>query len=449
MKKIWIINHYATTMYNNQGGRHFWFAKYLKLNGYQPIIICANAYHNSKEFIDTKNEKFTIKTCNTDNISLDFIFVKTTIAVKNDIRRLINIFVFYKNLFPVLEKLLNIYDKPDIILASSVHPLTLVAGIKIANKLNIPCICEIRDLWPEAIFYASNPFKSFARCFTFFLTKSEYWIYKKADALIFTKEGDIDYIKEKKWDLENGGEVDLKKVFYINNGVDLDDFNQSILKKTSNEKFTCVYTGSIRPINNVELLVDTADYLKEYNDIEILVYGDGFLLDTLIKKLITLGLTNIKFMGNVNKQDIPTILSNSSLNIDLYPKSNWNWKRGSSSNKLFEYLAAGKPIVSSCKMKYSIIDKYKCGIELEKPTPRMMGEAILKIKNMHKDDYDEYGINAKIAATHYDFKLLTKKLITIVAAISDRHRTDGVPPSTVAAISDRHNISQCTPPVGN
>ena len=43
-------------------------------------------------------------------------------------------------------------DKPDIIIASSVHPLTMVAGIKIARKLKIPCICEIRDLWPEAIF---------------------------------------------------------------------------------------------------------------------------------------------------------------------------------------------------------------------------------------------------------------------------------------------------------
>ena len=41
--------------------------------------------------------------------------------------------------------------KPDIILASSVHPFTLVAGIKIAKKFGVPCICEVRDLWPESI----------------------------------------------------------------------------------------------------------------------------------------------------------------------------------------------------------------------------------------------------------------------------------------------------------
>ncbi|MDO7204761.1 hypothetical protein Q5M85_12030 [Paraclostridium bifermentans] len=28
----------------------------------------------------------------------------------------------------------------------------MLAGIQVAKKLKVPCICEIRDLWPEAIF---------------------------------------------------------------------------------------------------------------------------------------------------------------------------------------------------------------------------------------------------------------------------------------------------------
>ena len=49
-KKVWIINHYATDMYKNKGGRHFWFAENLLKKNYQPIIFCANTYHNKKEF---------------------------------------------------------------------------------------------------------------------------------------------------------------------------------------------------------------------------------------------------------------------------------------------------------------------------------------------------------------------------------------------------------------
>ena len=58
--------------------------------------------------------------------------------------------LFYKNLFQQ-QRNIKEYGKPDVILASSVHPLTMVAGIK-SQKLGVPCICEIRDLWPEAIF---------------------------------------------------------------------------------------------------------------------------------------------------------------------------------------------------------------------------------------------------------------------------------------------------------
>ncbi len=53
------------------------------------------------------------------------------------------------------------------------------------------------------------------------LYKGEKWIYKKADALIFTVEGGPKYLRDKEWDKESGGSIDLKRVFYINNGIDL------------------------------------------------------------------------------------------------------------------------------------------------------------------------------------------------------------------------------------
>jgi hypothetical protein len=60
--------------------------------------------------------------------------------------------LFYKNLIPTAHDYAKAHGRPDVIIASSVHPLTMVAGIRIAKRMKIPCICEIRDLWPEAIF---------------------------------------------------------------------------------------------------------------------------------------------------------------------------------------------------------------------------------------------------------------------------------------------------------
>lgn len=414
------MNHYATNMYFNKGGRHYWFAKNLIKHGYEPTIFCANVRHDTRYIIDVENKKFSVDASG----DIPFVFVKTTKSVGNGIKRVINMFLFYKNLFPSCKMYLNKYGKPDVILASSVHPLTMVAGIKIAKKLNVPCICEIRDLWPEAIF-AFNKVKE-KSLIGKILVAGEHWIYKKADALIFTKEGDIDYIKEKKWDTNQGGDINLSKAYYINNGVNIDEFNKSIdeliLRDDDLEKeiFNVVYTGAIRPVNNVENILDAAAILKEYKDIQFLIYGDGNQRKALVNRVIKEKLDNVKMKGFVNKKYIPYILSKSSVNILNYSQTKYNWARGNSSNKLFEYMASGKPIISTVKMAYSIIQKYNCGLELENASAQELANAILKVKNMPKDEYKKLCDNAKKGVKDFDFKVLTNKLINIIDTVLEK-----------------------------
>jgi glycosyltransferase involved in cell wall biosynthesis len=190
-KNIWIWNHYATGMFNNRGGRHYWFAENLIKKGYKPTIFCANTHHNSSSIVEVGDKKYVTDIAD----SIPFVFVKTYPYSGNGIKRIMNMGMFYKNLFPVSKEFSKTYGKPDIILASSVHPLTLVAGIKIAKKFGVPCICEVRDLWPESfvaygIIKKNNPILKL-------LYAGEKWIYQNADKLIFTMEGGRDYIIDK------------------------------------------------------------------------------------------------------------------------------------------------------------------------------------------------------------------------------------------------------------
>lgn len=413
-RKIWIMNHYATNMYFNKGGRHYWFAEKLIKYDYEPTIFCASTRHNNDYEIELENKKYTIKNIN----AIPFVFVKTSKSVGNGIDRVKNMLLFYKNLFSTAKKYVKKYGKPDVILASSVHPLTMVAGIKIARKLGVPCICEIRDLWPEAIF-AFNKAKENSLLGKV-LVSGEHWIYKNANALIFTKEGDTDYIKEKKWDTSQGGDIDLSKTFYINNGVDVEAFNKSIDTVTlededlDKDKFNVVYVGAIRPVNNVGNILNAAKILKEHQDIQFLVYGDGNQRKALERKVAEEKIDNVKMKGFVNKKFIPNILSKSSLNILNYSQTQYNWARGNSSNKLFEYMASGKPVISTVKMGYSILEKYNCGLELENASAQEIADAILEVKNMTEEEYKRMGHNAKKGAEDFDFKVLTKKLINVI-----------------------------------
>ena len=414
-KKVWIMNHYATNSYFNKGGRHYWLAENLIKRGYEPTIFCASTRHNSDDFIDTKDGKYIVD----ESDGIPFVFVKTSKYEGNGLSRVKNMLTFTKNLMSVAKEYAEKEGQPDIIMGSSVHPLTLVASIKIAKKFNLPCISEVRDLWPESIVELQDMKRNNPAIRI--LYKLEKWIYKKSDRLIFTMEGGKDYIIDNKWDLDNGGPVDTRKVYHINNGINLVSYKANIKDNIYSDHdlddesiFKVVYTGSMGRANNVGLIIDAA---KEINNnglnIKFLMFGDGSEKEKLQKRCIDENIDNVIFKGRVEKACIPNILSRSDLNIftgnhvDLY-------RYGLSLNKMFEYFGSGKPTLSNIECGYDIIEKYKCGITVEAGSSKAISDRILKFYNMDSKEYNKYCENALNAAKDYDFAILTDKLIDII-----------------------------------
>ena len=410
-QNIWIWNHYATNMYKDRAGRHYWFAENLVRNGYNPTIFCASTNHFSDENIDTKGKKYI--TDLQDGIS--FVFVNTPNYKGNGKKRIYNMISFYRKLFPVAKEYAKLNGKPDVILASSVHPLTLVAGIKNAKKFKIPCICEVRDLWPESIVaYGALKRNSLVAKI---LYQGEKWIYKKADSIIMTWEGGREYIVDQGWEKT----IDLNKVNHISNGVVIDSFdrnseeNQVIDSDLDNEDYkNIVYAGSIRKVNNVGLLLDAAKIIQNQgsNQIRFLIYGSGDESEMLKQRCENEGIRNVIFKGRVEKKYIPYILKKAYVNI-LHNSSTSLDKYGQSQNKFFEYLAAGKCIVQTYSTGYSICNRYNCGICAPVQNPEEIAKAIIKAcedEEMNK----LMGENARQAAYDFDFKKLTDKLIDII-----------------------------------
>lgn len=412
-KNIWIWNHYATNMLKDKAGRHYWLAENLIINGYNPTIFCASTLHNSDENIDTEGNIFIKK----ESKNIPFVIVKTPQYSGNGKKRIINMFSFYKNLFPTAKRYANKYGKPDVILASSVHPLTLVAGIKIAKKLGVPCICEVRDLWPESIVAYGSLKRNSVIAKILYL--GEKWIYKNADKLIFTMAGGKDYIYERKWDKFNGGPIDIGKVHSINNGVDLNVFNYNKQNcqyddedLNNPEIFKIVYTGSIRLVNKVEMLVDVAKRLRD-KKIKILIWGSGDQLKIIQQRITKEQLNNIILKGKVDKKYIPNILSKSNLNIIL-GGSNDIFRFGLSPNKLFEYFAAGKPILQTFKANYSLVKINKAGLELNDNDPIAISEAIEYFLKLSQEEYIKYCENALAASKEYSYEKLTSRLVNVI-----------------------------------
>lgn len=415
-KNIWIMNHYATSMFLEQAGRHYWFSKNLLEQGYKPTIFCASTVHNSDYQFDTGLKKSSTRYLH----RIPFVFVKAPIYRGNGKKRIWNILAYTRNMSAVAQKHAEQNGKPDIILASSVHPLTLIAGLNLAKKFGIPCICEVRDLWPESLIAYGSLKKN--SLFSSGLYMGEKWIYQKADKLIFTMEGGKDYIRDRGWHTGGRTAINLTKIHHINNGIDIEAFDQNKENNVFSDEdlenenmFKVVYAGSIRKVNNVGKLVEIAQLFADngVNDISFLIFGTGPDKEKLEKYCAEQQLTNVKFKGRVDRNKIPYILSNSDLNF-IHFQQNSVKKYGASLNKMFEYFASGKPTLSDCEFGYDLINKYNAGMVLDSADVKVLSEGIMAFKKMPAEKYAVYAANARAAAVDYDFKKLTLDLIDII-----------------------------------
>lgn len=410
--RVWIINHYAIPP--SMGGlvRHYYFSRYLRKMGHDVRILTASEIHNTD--INMIRDGSLYREEMMDGVP--YTFLKTRDYSGNGLSRIYNMMEFPVRIQQIVKKLVKGGERPDVIYTSA--PTIFAAGSALiaARRLKVPCVVEVRDIWPESIveykgMSRKNPIIAV-------LYQLEKWLYRRADRLIFTMEGGSDYIKEKGWEEK----IPLEKIRNLNNGVDLEEFDRNREEYQLEDAdlldehtFKVVYTGSIRLVNNLGKVVEMAEYMKQHgeNRIRFLLYGDGTEREELMEQCRQKGLDNIRFPGKVEKKYIPFILSKSDLNLN-HVKQTGIMRFGCSLNKQFDYFASGKPVLSDLTVSHDLIERYGAGVTLPTQDTEALCQEVLRFANMPKEEYEQYCVNARHAAEQYDYQELTQKLLEIL-----------------------------------
>ena len=74
-------------------------------------------------------------------------------------------------------------------------------------------------------------------------------------------------------------------------------------------------------------------------------------------------------------------------------------------------MASGKPVLSTVKMGYDIIERYNAGSSVENTTPEEIANEIRKIKELNEEEYQTLCKNARSAAEDFDIPKLSKKYL--------------------------------------
>lgn len=139
------------------------------------------------------------------------------------------------------------------------------------------------------------------------------------------------------------------KVYCIPSGVDTALFNPS-LNNVSGKEIIFSWIGTFHKneyVENITFALECFSLLrKKYEHIYFDIVGDGIHKNTLITVVDKFGDPQIRMKSWIPPDQIPAYLSN--IHIGLFPVArDTKFNKAKSPTKLFEYMAMGKPTISS------------------------------------------------------------------------------------------------------
>lgn len=187
-----------------------------------------------------------------------------------------------------------------------------------------------------------------------------------------------------------------------------------------NEGFEVLNHGGFYAGRGYDLMVEAAPLLKEYPEIKLALRGFGSIENQLHKRAEDLDAANIVFYPKVKVEDLIPLAAGSMVGIAITEPICLNFKL-SVSNKLFEYAAAGLPVIMSDIPEHRYLnEKYNFGLILPDSTPEDLAEAIIKLYS-DKTLYDQLVSNSKKMSQEINWENEFGKLIRAEKDMVDIH----------------------------
>lgn len=290
----------------------------------------------------------------------------------------------YKSLYKAL-----VECKPDIIHANDLN--ALLPAYFAAKKTKCKIIYDSHEIFTENIGIATS------FLWRTFWKVVERHLIRKVDLVVCVSNAAAEHLAKM---------YEIEKPMVVTNCTKKQSLNDIFVKS---DKFEILNHGQFYSGRGYELMIEAAK-ITDNKNICYVLRGFGRLEEQLKRNVIENNLTNVKFAAPVKTSELISYARSSSVGLAITLPININFKL-SVSNKLFEYLAAGLPVIMSDIPEHRYLNgKYNFGIILKENTPEALKNATLLLYN-DKELYKTYSENATIAVNELNWETEFKKLI--------------------------------------
>ena len=387
----------------------------LYLTGFYPPPETANgirAFYFVRELVNEGFDVVVVETVSRSNVDVDGFFGEKVIRIplksKGVIKRSFDILYKVLAVRKALSNLCMRY-KPDIIIASWPSHDAMLLGSELSEELKIPLVVDIQDLSD----YYSMIAEKYSLIFRQLLYNKIYGIISQANSIVTVTEPFKKILELR---------INRKDVSVIYNGVDVDLYRGEIdnlaYRGKSSKEVVGVFAGDLNWRYHMldRIIIATAIVTRKYGkNLRLEILGSGKLLKYYKGIAEALGISNIvTFQGYLERKEFIRKLVSADFGITGRPSINNLWITASARTTLYEYMAAGLPILAfgppTSYTKY-LINKHKLGLYIPTDNPITLANELRNFLN-HLDSFNRREIHE--ASYRYHWKTLSKEFALIV-----------------------------------
>lgn len=204
--------------------------------------------------------------------------------------------------------------------------------------------------------------------------------------------------------------LNLPHATVIENYVKISEFRPPAMRAPSR---TVCYVGVLHHSRGVGEMVDAA----QSADVTLLLAG-RYYSDTLRQQVSARpGWAKVRELGFITRRRMQEVFDESVAGlVILTPRQNYN---NSSCNKLFEYMAAGLPVIASdLPFARGVIAQHGCGLLVNPPTdPAAIAAAIRQLVDNPQEAAEMGRRGREAVERHYSWEQEEKKLLALYAGL--------------------------------
>ncbi|HET8912850.1 MAG TPA: glycosyltransferase family 4 protein [Ktedonobacteraceae bacterium] len=309
---------------------------------------------------------------------------------------------------------------PDVLIVESPPLFNAIAGRILAWRKGCPFIFTVADLWPEVAVKMG-------------LLRNQ-WVIRMAEWLAsstYRSAGLVWAVTSGLKDLLVKSGLPSEKVFVLTNGVDCTKFRpiskvEARVELGWDERFTLLYAGGHGPSHNLMTVLAAAEQLLEYQDIRIVLAGDGSEKEDLIQAAQQRGLKNVAFLDAQPHMRIPLLLAACDACLALATKA--ILFQGVIPAKMYEAMASARPLILMVdgEARRIAVEEAQAAIYAEPEDSVALAEALLYLKN-HSEEAARLGKRGRVfVEEHNDRCDLVEMLDTHIRELlkRDSHLTN-------------------------